>query len=82
MQDLHHRNLLVSDSNGYVACYTLLTAVKPSYHLDEATVQMLYELGELVGYKPEPRWSQQGYGYDVVWHRCRREGPKRVLEVI
>jgi len=49
--------------------------------LHEQVVQIIYELGEIIGYKPERRWRKEGYEYDVVWHKPPREGPECVFEV-
>jgi predicted RNA-binding protein len=57
-----------------------VTALTPP-DLHEQVVQIIYELGEIIGYKPERRWRKEGYEYDVVWHKPPREGPKYVFEV-
>ena len=47
----------------------------------ERVVNMVYEIGELVGYKPAKRWRHEGYEFDVVWFRPPRVFPKCVFEV-
>lgn len=44
-------------------------------------VDLLFALGELIGYKPERKWRHKGYEFDVVWFKPPREGPKHVFEV-
>jgi predicted RNA-binding protein len=53
----------------------------PPLDLHERTIQKIYELGEVIGYKPEKKWRREGYEYDVVWHKPPREGPKCAFEV-
>mgnify|MGYP001626269988 CR=1 FL=1 len=47
----------------------------------ERIIQLIYEIGEILGYKPEKKWRIEGSEYDVVWHRPPREGPRCVFEV-
>jgi len=44
-------------------------------------VDMLYALGELIGYVSYKEWHHDGYKFDVVWHKPPRIGPKYVFEV-
>lgn len=44
-------------------------------------VDIIYAIGELIGYKPQRRWRHEGYEFDVVWHKPPRVGPKYVFEV-
>jgi len=44
-------------------------------------VDIIYALGELIGYKPEKKWRHEGYEFDVVWFKPPRVGPKYVFEV-
>jgi predicted RNA-binding protein len=56
-----------------------ITPTLPDLH--EQIAQKIYELGEVIGYRPEKKWRREGYEYDVVWHKPPREGPKCVFEV-
>jgi len=47
----------------------------------ERIVDVIYALGELIGYKPGKGWRHEGYEFDVVWHKPPRIGPKYVFEV-
>lgn len=44
-------------------------------------VDVIYALGELIGYKPERKMRHEGYEFDVVWNKPPRIGPKYVFEV-
>lgn len=47
----------------------------------EQVVDVIFGLGELIGYRPERRWRHEGYEFDVVWFKPPRVGPKYVFEV-
>jgi len=73
---------LVTLLNNIYQAQTKPTEIPPTQpDLHEQVVQRIYELGELIGYAPEKKWRKEGYEYDVVWHKPRREGPKCVFEV-
>jgi len=44
-------------------------------------VDIIYALGEIIGYKPDKKWRHEKYEFDVVWHKPPRIGPKYVFEV-
>jgi transcription initiation factor IIE alpha subunit len=44
-------------------------------------VDIIYALGEIIGYKPEKKWRHEGYEFDVIWNKPPRVGPKYVFEV-
>jgi len=47
----------------------------------EEIVDMIYALGEIIGYEPAKKWRHGRYEFDVVWHKPPRVGPKCVFEV-
>lgn len=47
----------------------------------EQIIELIYELGEVIGYDPKKKWHHQRYEFDVVWFKPPREGPKYVFEV-
>jgi len=53
----------------------------PSELKHDDIVDMIYALGEVIGYKPERKWRHEGYEFDVVWNKPPRIGPKYVFEV-
>lgn len=59
--------------------------VRPPVKVEEMKhdriVDMIYELGEVIGYKPEKKWRHEGFEYDVVWNKPPRVGPSCVFEV-
>jgi len=54
------------------------TEEEPSH---ERIVNIIYALGEIIGYEPAKKWRHEGYEFDVVWHKPPRVGPKYVFEV-
>lgn len=44
-------------------------------------VDVIYALGELIGYVPGKEWVHEEYKFDVVWFKPPRFGPKYVFEV-
>ncbi len=57
-------------------------ASKPPQELQhDRIIDIIYALGELIGYKPEKKWRHEGYRFDVVWFKPPRVGPKYVFEV-
>jgi len=63
----------------------LLRAPRPKVAAPESEhdriVDIIYDLGQLIGYQPEKRWRYEGYEFDVVWLRKPRVGPPCVFEV-
>jgi len=60
----------------------IVPSPKPPESLQhDEIVDIIYGIGELIGYKPEKKWRHEGYEFDVVWHRPPRVGPKYVFEV-
>ena len=55
--------------------------VAPSEPEHDQIVDIIYDLGQLIGYQPEKRWRYEGYEFDVAWFRKPRVGPKCVFEV-
>jgi hypothetical protein len=55
--------------------------VAPSEPEHDRIVDIIYDLGQLIGYQPEKRWRYEGYEFDVAWFRKPRVGPKCVFEV-
>ena len=44
-------------------------------------VDIIFDLGEIIGYKPLKKWRHEGYEFDVVWNKPPRIGPRCVFEV-
>jgi hypothetical protein len=44
-------------------------------------VDIIYDLGKIIGYKPEKKWRFGGYEFDVVWNKPPRIGPRCVFEI-
>lgn len=64
----------------------LLTSIKPPTRPapipeHDKIIDMIYELGEVIGYKPERKKKHKAFIYDVLWYKPRREEPACVFEV-
>lgn len=42
---------------------------------------IIYEIGEVIGYEPQKKWRYEGFEYDVVWNKPPRVGPSCIFEV-
>lgn len=47
----------------------------------DQVVEIIYDLGGIIGYKPLKKWRHEGYEFDVVWNKPPAVGPRCVFEV-